>query len=214
METWLQGQPEVPDLPTVSSSRGREENMAAGALGDNVPLEPAFESPEHDQSLPADEPLVEPSKNDVPNSIPDDSAFRHAPSEDDARDKISDSRTETAVFNGASSIVTATTRDPSQYAPERQLNTLQQLEGSSSVSSKLTNITSPRGPRTAASVGASRVNVSHLRRENELFRLVQDFGGILHLHTKDLYEAHLKLLEELTRAGEPTSSPAGSRSPR
>ncbi|KAF8973687.1 hypothetical protein BDZ97DRAFT_1900484 [Flammula alnicola] len=59
--------------------------------------------------------------------------------------------------------------------------------------------------------GPGRVNVSHLRRENELLRLVEDAGGILNIQTKEFYEGHIKLLESLAQAGEPTSAPAGTR---
>ncbi|KAF8167796.1 hypothetical protein B0H34DRAFT_644725 [Crassisporium funariophilum] len=56
-----------------------------------------------------------------------------------------------------------------------------------------------------------RVNVSHLRRENELLRLVETFGGIANVQTKEFYEAHIRLLEFLTQSGEPTSAPVGTR---
>lgn len=56
-----------------------------------------------------------------------------------------------------------------------------------------------------------RVNVSHLRRENELYRVVEDFGGIVNIQTKEFYQAHSALLETLAQAGEPTSAPVGTR---
>ncbi|KAK0465216.1 uncharacterized protein EV420DRAFT_1759926 [Desarmillaria tabescens] len=56
-----------------------------------------------------------------------------------------------------------------------------------------------------------RVNVSHLRRENEFYRVIELLGGIVNTQTKDLYDAHSSLLETLSLAGEPTSSPAGTR---
>ena len=57
----------------------------------------------------------------------------------------------------------------------------------------------------------SRVNVSHLRRENELLRLVGSAGGIVNVQTREFYDAHTKLLESLADAGEPTSAPPGTR---
>jgi hypothetical protein len=56
-----------------------------------------------------------------------------------------------------------------------------------------------------------KTNVSHLRRENELFRVIQDFGGIAVTNAKEFLEAHVALLEKLTDAGESTSSPPGTR---
>lgn len=55
------------------------------------------------------------------------------------------------------------------------------------------------------------VNVSHLRRENELYRLLGECGGIMNVMTRDFYDAHATLLEDLARAGEPTSAPPGIR---
>ncbi|KAH0590291.1 hypothetical protein H2248_000453 [Termitomyces sp. 'cryptogamus'] len=57
----------------------------------------------------------------------------------------------------------------------------------------------------------TRVNVSHLRRENELYRVVENMGGIVNIQTKDFFEEHIALLEAMTKAGEPTSAPAGTR---
>ena len=57
----------------------------------------------------------------------------------------------------------------------------------------------------------NRVNVSHLRRENELYRVVQNMGGIVNIQTKEFYEAHMSLLEAMVKAGEPTSAPVGTR---
>ncbi|KAG5651227.1 hypothetical protein H0H81_009422 [Sphagnurus paluster] len=56
-----------------------------------------------------------------------------------------------------------------------------------------------------------RVNVSHLRRENELYRVVESMGGIVNIQTKDFFEEHISLLETMAKAGEPTSAPAGTR---
>ncbi len=62
-----------------------------------------------------------------------------------------------------------------------------------------------------ATPGMGRVNVSHLRRENELMRLLENAGGILNIQTKEFYESHTKLLESLAQAGESTSSPVGTK---
>lgn len=57
----------------------------------------------------------------------------------------------------------------------------------------------------------NRVNISHLRRENEFIRLVESAGGIITIHTKEFHEGHMKLLQELSQAGEPTSTPVGTK---
>jgi oxalate---CoA ligase len=57
----------------------------------------------------------------------------------------------------------------------------------------------------------SKVNVSQLRRENELFRVIEGCGGMINTHTKELFEAHMNLIEAMTQAGEPTSAPIGTR---
>ncbi|KAJ7042665.1 hypothetical protein C8F04DRAFT_1390618 [Mycena alexandri] len=56
-----------------------------------------------------------------------------------------------------------------------------------------------------------KVNVSTLRRENELYRVLQELGGILNTQTKDVFDAHQALLTTLAQAGEMTSAPAGTR---
>ena len=57
----------------------------------------------------------------------------------------------------------------------------------------------------------NRVNVSHLRRENELLRLVESSGGIVNIQTKEFFEGHMSLLKSLAQSGEPTSAPVGTR---
>ncbi|KAF6766510.1 hypothetical protein DFP72DRAFT_866743 [Ephemerocybe angulata] len=56
-----------------------------------------------------------------------------------------------------------------------------------------------------------RVNVSHLRRENEFLRVLEESGGIVNTQTKEFFDAHTALLDVLTKAGEPTSAPVGTR---
>jgi transcription factor C subunit 3 len=59
--------------------------------------------------------------------------------------------------------------------------------------------------------GRSKVNVSQLRRENELVRVIEVCGGMINTHTKEFFEAHMSLVEAMTQAGEPTSAPIGTR---
>jgi oxalate---CoA ligase len=84
-----------------------------------------------------------------------------------------------------------------------------------------TSILSPVVEPSAASESAQvparkaaprgRANVSHLRRENEILRVVEEAGGIVNIQTKEFYDAHMALLETLLKAGEPTSAPVGTR---
>jgi transcription factor C subunit 3 len=53
--------------------------------------------------------------------------------------------------------------------------------------------------------------VSHLRRENEILRIIEEAGGTVNIQTKEFYDAHISLLETLSKAGEPTSAPVGTR---
>ncbi|KAI6046108.1 hypothetical protein EDC04DRAFT_1873806 [Pisolithus marmoratus] len=67
-------------------------------------------------------------------------------------------------------------------------------------------------PRTdSGSKARSGINLSALRRENELYRVIEELGGIANLHTKEIYGAHTTLLDTMTRDKEPTSAPAGTR---
>lgn len=56
-----------------------------------------------------------------------------------------------------------------------------------------------------------RVNVSNLRREAEILRVIESFGGIVRTQSKEFTSAHMALLESMTNAGEPTSAPPGTR---
>ncbi|KAF5319851.1 hypothetical protein D9758_018452 [Tetrapyrgos nigripes] len=66
-------------------------------------------------------------------------------------------------------------------------------------------------PGTQPAQSRGRVNVSNLRRENELLRVVEIMGGIVNIQTKEIYDTHMTLLETLAKEGEPTSSPVGIR---
>ncbi|KAL4080394.1 hypothetical protein V8B97DRAFT_1863880 [Scleroderma yunnanense] len=57
----------------------------------------------------------------------------------------------------------------------------------------------------------SGINISALRRENELYRIIEQLGGIANLHSKEIYEAHMALLDTMARDNEPTSAPVGTR---
>ena len=55
------------------------------------------------------------------------------------------------------------------------------------------------------------MNVSHLRRENEVLRIIASFGGIANCHVKDFFDAHAQLMQTLVSEGELTSAPPNSR---
>lgn len=56
-----------------------------------------------------------------------------------------------------------------------------------------------------------RVNVSNLRREAEIFRVIESFSGIVHIQSKEFTNAHITLLESMAKVGEPTSAPPGTK---
>lgn len=76
-------------------------------------------------------------------------------------------------------------------------------------------VTSSQPKRTRISTPGDKLktnpNISHLRRENEFFRVIQDFGGIANLQTKHFFDAHTALLNDMADRGEPASAPSGTR---
>ena len=61
--------------------------------------------------------------------------------------------------------------------------------------------------------GKSRfnINISSLRRENELLKVIENMGGIANIQSKEIFDAHTTLLETMSQAKEPTSAPVGTR---
>lgn len=57
----------------------------------------------------------------------------------------------------------------------------------------------------------STVNLSHLRAENEIIRVVHEFGGISNVASKEFFEMHSKVLASLEANGEPISMPVGAQ---
>jgi len=53
--------------------------------------------------------------------------------------------------------------------------------------------------------------MSHARRDNEFYRVIQEFGGITIANVKEFADAHVTLLATLAEAGEPASGPPGTR---
>lgn len=80
-----------------------------------------------------------------------------------------------------------------------------QISGAGQVGTQTSN-----GPQEKT-LARPKANVSHLRRENELYKLVENFGGMVNLQTKDFTDAHMTLIESISQSGEPTSTPLGTR---
>ncbi|KAA1468493.1 hypothetical protein DENSPDRAFT_833797 [Dentipellis sp. KUC8613] len=57
----------------------------------------------------------------------------------------------------------------------------------------------------------SRGNVSLLRRENELVRVMESLNGVTHASAKEFLDGHMALIESMAAAGEPTSGLPGVR---
>ncbi|KAF8845363.1 hypothetical protein BDN67DRAFT_941224 [Paxillus ammoniavirescens] len=68
-----------------------------------------------------------------------------------------------------------------------------------------------RGRTKDSEKSRSNINISSLRRENELHKVIDSLGGIANMHSKDILEAHAALLDTMTQAKEPTSAPVGTR---
>nr|GAT43664.1 predicted protein [Mycena chlorophos] len=71
-----------------------------------------------------------------------------------------------------------------------------------------------RSQQTAQPVRQQKVNVSTLRRDNELFRVLEMLGGIANTQTKELFDTHMSLLSTLAEAGEPASAPPNTNMDR
>ncbi|KZT22146.1 hypothetical protein NEOLEDRAFT_1138493 [Neolentinus lepideus HHB14362 ss-1] len=67
------------------------------------------------------------------------------------------------------------------------------------------------GPPQIAGIVRPKANVSQLRRENEIYQLLEQLGGIAVTSGKDFLDAHVEMIQRMTSAGEPTSAPVGSR---
>ncbi|KAF8898469.1 hypothetical protein BD779DRAFT_11912 [Infundibulicybe gibba] len=68
-----------------------------------------------------------------------------------------------------------------------------------------------KSARDISKTTRAKVNVSHLRRENEFYRVLEGFSGVINIQTKEFYDAHGALLNTMALAGEPTSSPPGTK---
>jgi hypothetical protein len=87
--------------------------------------------------------------------------------------------------------------ETSQEAGQNDTDPAVQIVGSAGQSQS-------EGPR-------ARVNMSRLRRENEIYRIIESFGGVATLHTREFFDAHMALIRTMAQAGEVTSSPVGVR---
>ncbi|KAF8589533.1 hypothetical protein K439DRAFT_1332462 [Ramaria rubella] len=58
------------------------------------------------------------------------------------------------------------------------------------------------------------VNISQLRAENEIMRVVDESGGIANVSSKEFLETYTRVVTSMVEAGEPTSMPVGSQPDR
>ncbi|KAF9269944.1 hypothetical protein L218DRAFT_888243 [Marasmius fiardii PR-910] len=86
---------------------------------------------------------------------------------------------------------------------------VQSTSGNDGIEVLSTSLVQPIKGKSA--LPAAKVNVSGLRRENELLRVLELMGGIANIHGKELYDTHVGLVESLAKAGETTSTPVGAR---
>ena len=73
-----------------------------------------------------------------------------------------------------------------------------------------TEVKPHKPPTETITPSRGKVNVSHLRRENEIHRVLAEQGGIVNIQSKEFYTAHRALIETLVKAGEATSAPIGT----
>ncbi|KAF8526018.1 hypothetical protein BU17DRAFT_41424 [Hysterangium stoloniferum] len=62
--------------------------------------------------------------------------------------------------------------------------------------------------------GHQLINISQLRAENEILRVVEESGGIVNTSTKEFFEMYSQVLSSMAAAGEPTSMPVGTQPDR
>ncbi|GJJ08438.1 hypothetical protein Clacol_002654 [Clathrus columnatus] len=106
------------------------------------------------------------------------------------------------------------TLPPSSFAVQHNSAEVELLNSGTTT----TESTGPGGaesslPRRLKSDKAKRhsVNLSQLRAENEIMRVVHDSGGIANIASKEFFEMHTKVLLSLESSGEPISMPIGTQ---
>lgn len=79
------------------------------------------------------------------------------------------------------------------------------LSNAEEYSAKRPNMGRPKQPR---------VNISQLRAENEIMRVVDKSGGIANISSKEFWETYAHIISSMVEAGEPTSMPLGTQPDR
>ncbi|KIJ68695.1 hypothetical protein HYDPIDRAFT_81586 [Hydnomerulius pinastri MD-312] len=122
----------------------------------------------------------------------------------DTEPLVSHRKAPPALLKQAASSVVGSSRaeEPQGARPDK---------GDAMVTDDLQSATQYTDSRLEEDATRSNINISTLRRENELYRVVESMGGIANLHTKEIFEAHTALLDTMTQTGEPTSAPVGTR---
>ncbi|KAL0950736.1 hypothetical protein HGRIS_007510 [Hohenbuehelia grisea] len=110
----------------------------------------------------------------------------------------------TVDYASPSAAATLVPIDPALLDDNAISRTLQTPQQSTSATSSV------RPPGADSTSRRTIANVSHMRREKELLRVIQEMGGVVNVSSKELGEAHVRLIRTLTAAGEPTSAPPGT----
>ncbi|KAF7340022.1 B-block-TFIIIC domain-containing protein [Mycena venus] len=199
-------------------------------------LETAPRLPSLPPAPPSDMPLIPPvAILPPPQSSPPPSAAKSSPLTelDDSFDELGDEDVEDAsaavisddTVNPPLSPTLLTSPlfdDPMSVdsqgpdAPKLPLDSVIPIDPAPEPISDVPEVPAPSEPPStfiAVDVPANKpkVNVSTLRRENELFRVLEDLGGIVNTQVKEVYDAHQALLITMAKAGETTSAPPGTR---
>lgn len=57
----------------------------------------------------------------------------------------------------------------------------------------------------------NRINVSHLRRQGEMYRVIENLGGIVNTQSREFSDAHAAILDNLFKSSGPASAPPGTK---
>ncbi|KAH7915130.1 hypothetical protein BJ138DRAFT_998508 [Hygrophoropsis aurantiaca] len=202
-----------------TKKRGRPSKISVSELG--VPRKrgrPPKKKADTDEMIePGAEDAVAGRSVVAENSMPPPKKRGRAPKKKKQSNEVNDDAIEaptadSSIVGKLAAMSAQNAMSASSSAVEIQSTTEKRNLSPSSVSERPAKRTKRnRNPGTDQSGGRLNLNISHLRRENEILRVIQILGGIANLHTKDFFDAHLALLETLSQTGEPASAPVGTR---
>lgn len=131
-----------------------------------------------------------------------DAAFAKSDAMDDP--STSDQVVEDAALNPAPSNIPQIISESNLLEPKRTIPSKRSPDQDDSGGPSTKRIKSDKTKRSA-------INLSHLRAENEIIRVVHESGGISNIASKEFYEMHSKILASLEANGEPISMPIGTQ---